>query len=140
MAARALRALADASSAASFITVWQSAHADGKEGMVGSAYPHIRRPQKRVTSVVSENRGPSSPGQPCRTPLLARSANRSREAVHIREHLYQTLVEPQIPDTANDDAVLDEEGPVARHTGHDLLVRVHFADVPEARDQQSPAR
>src|SRR5690242_9336526 len=56
--------------------------------------------------------------------LLSRGPDGRTERYNIREHLQQSLVEPQIPNAAADPAALDPERPVARHAGENLLVRI----------------
>ncbi len=50
----------------------------------------------------------------------------------------ETLVEAEIAYSVLQSATLDIESAVSRHSGEDLLVRVNFADVPQACDQDSP--
>ena len=62
--------------------------------------------------------------------LLTGGANRRRERLHVREQFDYTLVEAEVPHSSHDVSAIDEEGSIASHPSHDLLIGVDFADVP----------
>src|SRR5690242_13734196 len=53
------------------------------------------------------------------------------------EQLNQILIEAEIFQAARDLAAFYEECAVARHAGHDLLVRIDLPDVPQARHENA---
>src|SRR2546428_10346266 len=69
--------------------------------------------------------------------LLAGGALGRGHHLDLAEHLDDALVEAEIPDAVAYLAVLDPERAVARHPGKNFLVGIDFADVPQARDQET---
>src|ERR1700693_3447164 len=69
--------------------------------------------------------------------FLAAGAHESPHGFYVRQHLNQALIETEIADSVANLAVLDIEGAVAGHAGENFLVRIDFADVPEARHEDA---
>src|SRR5215470_18589465 len=69
--------------------------------------------------------------------FFSAGADRFAHLLDIREHVNQALIKAKVSHSANHFAVFNKEGAVAGHAGEDLFVRVNFADVPEASDQNS---
>src|ERR1700722_19317609 len=67
--------------------------------------------------------------------LLAAGAHGNAHGFDIRQHRDQTLIKAKIAQTTLHLSVFNQKSTVARHARHDLLVRIHFADVPQARNQ-----
>jgi hypothetical protein len=65
----------------------------------------------------------------------ARTGGRKR--FHIVQQFDNALIEAKIAQAPATPAVFDQERAVARHAGHDFLVGIHFADVPETGDQNA---
>ena len=66
---------------------------------------------------------------------VARTAGPSN--LDVVEHFNERLVEAEVACGAGDPSIFNKEEAVAGHAGHDLFVRVHFADVPEAGHEES---
>src|SRR6185437_4243436 len=67
--------------------------------------------------------------------LLATGPHRGPQSCNILQHIYEALVEAEIPHSAHQLPVLDEEGTIAGHAGKDLLVRIDLADIPQTCDE-----
>src|ERR1700730_2580514 len=65
------------------------------------------------------------------------SAHRRTKHLNVRKHFDNTLIEPEISDSAGDASILDEERAVARHACKDFFVRIHFAYIPGPRHQDA---
>src|SRR5271163_2594667 len=59
------------------------------------------------------------------------------EEFDVAEQLQDGLIEAEIADSGSDFAVFNEEKAIAGHARHYLFVRVDFADVPEAGDEEA---
>ena len=53
----------------------------------------------------------------------------------LDEHLDHALVEAKIADSPRHAAIFDQESAVARHSRESFIVRINFADIPEAGNQ-----
>jgi len=96
-------------------------------------------PQNLVTSV-KWNSFTFIAGTTMSKALLTRGANRSRERFHVGEQFNQALVETEIPYSSYDMSAVDENSSVTSHAGHDLLIGVDFADVPQSCYQEAARR
>src|SRR6266849_5413933 len=65
--------------------------------------------------------------------LFPGGAHRWSQQFDIPEHLQNGLIEAKIANRRADPALFLQELAVARHPGHDLFIRVDFADVPQSR-------
>src|SRR5262249_42228320 len=69
--------------------------------------------------------------------LLTRCALRSDDHLDAVQYGYQTFVETEFADSVPDLAVFDVERSIPRHTRENLLIGIHFTDVPKAGNQHS---
>ena len=67
-------------------------------------------------------------------------AHSGTEHLDVRKHFENILVEAEISNAARNATIFDEERSIARHAGENFLIRIDFADVPEARYQDSALR
>src|ERR1700676_2862996 len=67
--------------------------------------------------------------------LFTAGSDRGAHRFHIRQHVDQTLVEAEIPDSALHPSILHVKGSVPSHSGKHFFEGFDFADVPQPRHQ-----
>ena len=72
--------------------------------------------------------------------LFSRRPHRRAHQLHVSQHFDQRLIKPEILDRACNPPIFNKKQAVTRHAGHHFFVRVHFADIPQPRHQQSAVR
>src|ERR1700723_2247948 len=70
--------------------------------------------------------------------LLSAGADRSSHLFHLREHVNQAFIKSEVTHPVANLAIFHEKSTIPGHAGENFLVRVHFANVPKSRDQNSP--
>src|SRR5438445_5933271 len=69
--------------------------------------------------------------------LFTRGADCGTEKFDVLEHFDEGLIETEVADGASNLTVFDKKQAITGHAGHDFFVRVNFADVPEAGDEEA---
>src|ERR1700733_14661038 len=64
--------------------------------------------------------------------FFAGCTHRFAQHFHVREHFNHALIETEIANAAGNLSIFDEKSAVASHSGKNLFVRIHFADIPKA--------
>src|SRR6266540_2757073 len=69
--------------------------------------------------------------------LFAAGSHRFAQVQHLAQHLQHALVEAKVANSLPHAAVLHQKCSIPRHARQDLLVGIHFTDVPQPRHQQA---
>src|SRR5260370_27313330 len=69
--------------------------------------------------------------------LFAGGTDGGTQQFDVLEHFNERLIEAKVSHSAGDPPFLNKKQAIAGHPGHHLFVGIDFADVPEARHEQS---